>query len=403
MTTKAGVGFSDNAKSSAAGAEAARAAMAEAGVGECELALMYASPKHDPTELRDAVRGVIGRDTRLIGGASMGVITKDRLGYEGYETGVAVISSDQMRVDMFMESGLPDNEYNVGLALGEQIKGSNPGDDANILIMYDSVKERTSEGAALNHATPLLKGMGEALGSWPQAAGAGLFPDLQWNPLFQWFDDRIEQGVAMALVLSGGVRMDSIIMHGCVPSGDYHEVTKAEGPVILEIDGEPALERVDELLGHEGEESWQKYPLFVTLGTNLGDKFGEFREEYYVNRLCMAIDRERKGLVMFEPDLQAGSEVQLMRRSVDSAYVRERSEKLLVEVGDRKPFLALYIDCGGRVSAITQSEQEEAEEVQDVIGSRMPLLGLYSGVEIAKVRGQMQPLDWTGVLCIFSE
>lgn len=33
----------------------------------------------------------------------------------------------------------------------------------------------------------------------------------------------------------------------------------------------------------------------------------------------------------------------------------------------------------------------------------MPLLGLYSGVEIARVGGQMQALDWTGVLCVFSE
>jgi len=31
------------------------------------------------------------------------------------------------------------------------------------------------------------------------------------------------------------------------------------------------------------------------------------------------------------------------------------------------------------------------------------LLGMFSGVEIAKVGQEMQALDWTGVLCVFSE
>jgi hypothetical protein len=37
------------------------------------------------------------------------------------------------------------------------------------------------------------------------------------------------------------------------------------------------------------------------------------------------------------------------------------------------------------------------------LGDKIPLLGIYSGVEIARVGGDLQPLDWTGVLCIFSE
>ena len=38
-----------------------------------------------------------------------------------------------------------------------------------------------------------------------------------------------------------------------------------------------------------------------------------------------------------------------------------------------------------------------------MIGSVMPLLGMYAGVEIAKVGLEMEALDWTGVLCVFSE
>jgi hypothetical protein len=364
---------------------------------------MFVTPKHDPIQVRDGVRSVIGPAARLFGGYSVGIITKDALGYEGYQLGVAVFSSDSMEIDMFIEKGLIGNEINVGVALGNQIKSKDYKGEPNILLTYDSVKERPSAGIALNMATPLLEGMGKSLGTWPRAAGVGVMGDFSWSPTFQYFDDLIEQQAAMALVLSGGAQMDTIIMHGCKPSSDYHTVTKAEDNVVLEIDNKPAVDMIAELLGPGDQTSWENYPLFITLGVNKGDKFGEFKEEEYVNKLCMAVDKERGGLVMFGPDLTVGSEVQLMRRSIDFKYVGQRAEDLLARVGDRRPFFALYIDCAGRASAYCGTEGEEAEEVQRIIGPKMPLLGMYSGVEIAKVGGDMQELDWTGVLCVLSE
>jgi hypothetical protein len=306
-----------------------------------------------------------------------------------------------MEVDMFIEKGLPDNEFKVGVALGNQIKNKDYSCEPNVLLLYDMVREMTSEGMAINMATPLIQGLGESLGSWPRATGVGMMGDFQFNPTYQYFDDRIEQGSAMALVLSGGVQLDTIIMHGCKPSSDYHTVTKAEGNVVLEIDNKRAVDMVAELIGPET--SLEAYPLFLTLGVNKGDKYQEFNEDEYVNKLCMAVDKERGGLVMFGPDLVAGSEVQLMRRALDFEYIGQRANELLQRVGDRRPFFALYIDCCGRASAYCGTDGEEAEEVQKVIGPKMPLLGMYSGVEIAKVGGGIQELDWTGVLCVLSE
>jgi hypothetical protein len=405
MATKIGVGYSENPNSQDAGTEAAKAAMAEAGISKCDLAIMYATSRQDPVQLRNGVRSVIGPTARLIGGYTIGIITKDKLAYEGYEVVVAVMSSDSVKIVMFIEKGLPDNEYNVGIALGKQIKSKDYAGAPNILIMYDSIKGRPPEGMAFNFnlATPLVEGMGQSIGTWPPAAGVGMIGDWQGNLTYQWFDDRIEQQTAMALVLSGGVQMDTIIMHGCKPSSDYHTITKAESNVVLEIDGKPAVDAIAEMLGPDSYRDWEDYPFFVTLGVNKGDKFGEFNEEDYANRLVMGVDKERGGLIMFEPDLKAGFEVQLMRRSIDFDYVRERTQDLLRRVEGRQPFFALYIDCAGRASAYCGAEGEEAEEVQKVIGAKMPLLGIYSGVEIAKVGGDIQALDWTGVLCVFSE
>ena len=403
MGTRAGVGYSEKPRSWEAGAEAAAAAMASASAQQCDLAIVYSTEKHDPVQLRNGLRSVIGPSARLIGGYAVGIITANRIGYEGHQVGVAVIAGDSLQIAMFIERGLPDNERGVGVALAQQIKSCKYNGEPNLLLMYDAVKRSAAEGLALNMATPFIEGMSEVLSSWPPAAGVGMTGSMQWNPTFQWFDDRIEQNTAMALVLAGGVRMDTVIMHGCKPSGAYHKITKAEDNIILEIDGRPALEVVAQLLGTTGDRSWVEYPLFVTLGLNKGDKFAEFKEDNYANRLCMAIDKDRNALVMFEPDLVAGSEVRLMRRSIDFEYIGTRATQLLDRLNGRRPFLSIYIDCAARASAYCGTEREEAEEIQRFIGSKMPLLGMYSGVEIAKVGQDMQALDWTGVLCVFSE
>jgi len=56
----------------------------------------------------------------------------------------------------------------------------------------------------------------------------------------------------------------------------------------------------------------------------------------------------------------------------------------------------------GRIKKIFGTEKEEAQEIQEALGNDVPLLGIYSGVEIAKVNNKIMPLDWTGVLCVFS-
>ncbi|MCI0495210.1 FIST C-terminal domain-containing protein [candidate division KSB1 bacterium] len=406
MATKAGVGFSENPKSFDAGVEAAKTAMAEAGVSKCDLAMMYSTSKHDPAGLRDGVRSVIGAKTRLVGGYSNGIITRDRLGYDGYQMGVAVLASDTIDIDMFMGKGLANNEFNVGISLGNQIKSKTYNGTPNILLMYDFVKEKPLEGMSwnINWATPLLEGMEQSLGTWPPVAGVAMMGDWQCNPTYQWFDDQIERHTAIALVLSGGVRMDTLIMHGCKPLSDYHTITKADQNVVLEIDGKQAMDVIAELLGPERFKEWLDYPFFVILGVNRGEKYGEFGEENYANRLIAGVDKERGGLIMFEPDLKVGTEVQLMRRSFsDFEYVRKYSKEMLKRTQDRNPFFCFYIDCAGRASAYSGTEGEEAEEVQKVIGSQMPLLGLYSGTEICKVGSVVQPCVFTGILCVFSD
>jgi len=400
-TTKCGVGHSENPNSREAGIEAATMALEKACLEKADLLLTYYTPKYDVAEFLSGLRSVVGSSTRIIGGGSVGIITNDYLAYDGFHAGVLAFSSDTCDIDMYVELGLADNEFLTGANLGRQIRSKSYQNEPNILIMYDSIKE---ERISLNLATPLVKGLKSTIGNWPSIAGVGMLGDLQFSIAKQIYDDELLIHSANALVLSGNVKMHTTILHGCKPVSDYHTITKTDANVVLEIDNKPATEAIAELLGPNSDKSWEEYPLFITLGVNHGDRFGEFNPKAYTNRLTMAVDQKRNGLIMFEDDLQAGMDFQLMGREVSNFdYIRETTQELFDGFENEKPLFAVYIDCAGRAAAYCGSSGEEAEELQKVLGKDLPLLGMYSGVEIALIEGEFRPLDWTGVLCIFTE
>ena len=86
------------------------------------------------------------------------------------------------------------------------------------------------------------------------------------------------------------------------------------------------------------------FALFITLGLNKGEKFSEFNEVEYANRVCLAVDEKHKSIIMFEPDLKAGDEVQLMLRSINLNYIEKGITSLKLKA-KAKPLYYLFIFC----------------------------------------------------------
>ena len=109
---------------------------------------------------------------------------------------------------------------------------------------------------------------------------------------------------------------------------------------------------------------------------------------------------------MFEADFENGTEFQFMRRNIrlmeESVDRGTKKTMTYLHENNLEPFFALYIDCAGRTAGFSGAEKEEVSIIQNTIGKNIPLLGFYSGVEIAPLLGKSRGLDWTGVLLILS-
>jgi small ligand-binding sensory domain FIST len=206
-------------------------------------------------------------------------------------------------------------------------------------------------------------------------------------------------------VFPPSVRDDTVILHGCRPVSTFMEITRIEGAEVFELDGKPALEVIERMLGVTlGSTASQDLSLIATLGEKQGDPYAPYDENSYVNRLILRANRSTGSITLFEKDFHLGTRVQIMARDnalmLDS--VRNGIGAINATEREGQPLLALYIDCAGRASARSGAAVEEAELVARGLDPAIPFLGFYSGVEIAPFDGYSRPLDWTGLLTILS-
>ena len=402
IKTKTGTGYSQNEDPFKAGVEIATMAINNKSLSAYTLFWLFATPNHDVKMLMAGMRSVIGDKPDIIGGSTIGVVTNEFLSYSGIMAGAGFISSDSSFFKISTEVSMKDRENEAGISLGRKICEAGLEKNDSLFLLYDCMKNTHEEGEmAFNLSVPMLEGIQTQIKEWPVTAGVGVIGDMTGaDPCAIWVNENIVRHGLASVSFNQTLKMDTVILQGTSPSSGYHTITKAQHNVIYEIDGKPALEAIDEMTG--GTMTWDEYPLFITLGVNNGDKFATYVAENYSNRFCIAIDKEQKALIMVENDLKQGQEIQLMRRDVDFKYIQPRVEKLLAKLGNRKPVFAFYIDCIGRVSAFSGMQEEESLEVIRLL-SDIPFFGIFSGVEIANISSSVKPLDWTGVICLFSE
>jgi hypothetical protein len=400
---KAGVAFAENQNSFESGKRVAAEALEKVGQTG-SLVLAFCTAKHDYHACFAGIKSEVG-DVPVIGGPAIGVITSSSIGYGGYQMGVAILPDD-LTCNLAAIGGLDNGEENAGLELGRQLSlKRNPGEKLTLLF-YDSVKSPPPPAPVLNVSSSLLGGFEKGIGKEvPLIVGAGLVGSFTFDRGKLFCGTKAAAQHAVAIIISGECSVDVKIMHGCKPMSDYHTITKVEGPVVYEIDGKPALTVIDDLLGNQ---DWQRQLplLLITLGVNHGEKYAPYNEKNYVNRLIVGIISEEKAIVLFEADFKEGTEFQFMRRSAglmeESAERGSREVMAYLQENNLEPFFALYIDCAGRAAAFSGAEKEEASIIQTNIGKNVPLLGIYSGVEIAPLKGKSRGLDWTAVLLILS-
>jgi hypothetical protein len=405
---KAGVGYCNEKDAFVSGRTIAESAMRSGGIEKPCLVLAFCGGQVDANEFFKGLQFIVGVEVPIIGGSAIGIITNNDLSYEGFPAGAAILQSDSLTYKVACADDLDKDEMQAGKILAENYTNEKEG--KLLLIFYDSVKlsPTATTPPVMNASPPLIKGIEETLMEPIPIIGAGLVGDHGFGPTKQFCGSFVCSQSVIGTLFQGDFQYYHQIIHGCTPKdGIYHTITKMEGSVIYEIDGKPVVELIDDMYGNQ---DWRRQvPVKrLSIGVNHGEKFGEYNEKEYVNRLIAGVLPEGAGIVIFEPDLGPGTEILFMLRDskkiIESA--RKNSAELMarIKTDGKKPVFGLYIDCAGRTASYSDTHVEEASEICKIFNqANVPLLGFYSGVEIAPLLGKSRGLDWTGVLLVLTE
>ncbi len=156
-------------------------------------------------------------------------------------------------------------------------------------------------------------------------------------------------------------------------------VTKSEGNVLYELDGQSALDLYKMYLGDKAAELPGSALLFP-----LGLKFDEDSDT--IVRTVLAVDEEANSMT-FAGDIPEGCYVRLMKADFDKLIdgANLAAEHTTQKGGEEVEKLAILISCVGRKLILGQRIDEEVEGVQEVLGDGATMTGFYSYGEISPV------------------
>lgn len=238
-----------------------------------------------------------------------------------------------------------------------------------------------SDGLNINGAE-LVKGLKESLPKGVSITG-GLAGDGSAFEKTYVIDGVTKEKEIVAIGLYGeSLKIGYGSKGGWDSFGIEREVTKSEGSVLFELDGEPALDVYKKFLGDKAKElpsSGLLFPLSMREDENLP-----------VVRTILAVDEDQKS-VTFAGSIPTGSYVRFMKANIDRVIDGAASSALTCDsVMGAKSDLAILISCVGRKLVLNQLVEEEVDAVREILGEKTQITGFYSYGEIAPF-GEFSP------------
>ncbi len=294
--------------------------------------------------------------------------------------GVLAIAGD-IDAKAFVAGDLQARAGEIGKELGESF-AARPAANRLLCVFPD---------AYVGSLAPLVRPLVSAYGHFPLVGAApsesGLGRTRQWGP-----DGIAHSGALSGFFLGGQFDVLSAVMQGCAPVGAKMEVTEAAGPVVMALDGRPALEVFAERLPQPLREQLPR--AFRTVLFSTEEKGG------FLARHIVGLEADRQGLV-FAESIPEGSKVRLAIREAGTA--REDIKKQLALLADqlhgRTPLFGLYFNCSGRGSQLYGVKDIDASYIDGALGP-FPWLGMSSNAELATVAGEARLFAYTGVLTV---
>jgi small ligand-binding sensory domain FIST len=382
-TRRVGAGLSVSPPAAEAAGEAAREARAALAGGAVDLAFLFLSPDH----FAASEEALVALEQELaprhvLGCVAEGVLAGHRELESGPGAAVWAASLPGAEIETF-------HSLAVGTDDGVAVTSFPELDGADLVALLVDPFSFPAAGflSKLNEEeerAPVVGGL---------AAGGGE-PDTQ--SLF--VDGEIVYEGAVGAVLRG-VPVRTVVSQGCEPVGRDAVITNAEGNVVFELAGEPALERLkDDLANMTEQQQHSAASGGVLAGLVIDENRAEYRRGDYLMRGLMGVDEDTGALAIAEA-VRVGQTLRFHVRDADAAD-EDLRENLANAIDGDHAAGALLFTCNGRGTSLFATPDHDARAVGEALGGD-GLAGFFCAGEIGPVGGKPFLHGFTATLAVF--
>jgi small ligand-binding sensory domain FIST len=202
---------------------------------------------------------------------------------------------------------------------------------------------------------------------------------------------------AIGALIGPGVKLSTVVSQGCRPIGRPLAVTRAEGNIIYELAGQPALHRLVQMAKDGMSE---RDIALINQGLHMGLVIDEHKIEFgrgdFLIRNVVGADRAN-GAIAIGDSVEVGTTVQFHVRDAEAA-----DEDLRELLADRHADGVLLFTCNGRGSRLFAKPDHDAGVIGDVL-DEPPVSGFFAAGELGPVGGRNFVHGFTASMALFEE
>ncbi|HMQ25652.1 MAG TPA: FIST C-terminal domain-containing protein, partial [Acidimicrobiales bacterium] len=209
-------------------------------------------------------------------------------------------------------------------------------------------------------------------------------------------DDRRYDDGAVGVLLPAGAAATAVVSQGCRPIGDPFVVTRAEGQVVYELGGRPALTRLEEMVASLSPDERALAARGLHIGRVIDERRVEFERGDFLIRGVLGADRE-SGAIAIGDRAEVGATLQFQVRDADAA-----DEDLREILAGHDADAALLFTCNGRGRHLFGIDDHDAT-ILDAAVDGGASAGMFCAGELGPVGGPNFVHGFTASMILFTD
>ncbi|MGI8662645.1 MAG: FIST signal transduction protein [Acidimicrobiales bacterium] len=199
---------------------------------------------------------------------------------------------------------------------------------------------------------------------------------------------------AVGVLLPPAATVATVVSQGCRPVGEPMIVTRAEGQVVYELAGQPALERLLALIEGLSPDDRALAQVGLHVGRVIDERKASFTRGDFLIRNLIGGDRSI-GAIAVGDEVPVGATLQFHVRDADSA-----DQDLRALLAAHKASGALVFTCNGRGMHLFGRADHDAELVADRVGPAVA--GMFCAGEIGPIGARSFLHGFTASVLLFT-